>query len=48
MDVNDLVDVVANAAEPDDGIGDGILYQWQFSADNNNWDDIIAGIDPTY
>ena len=43
MDVNDLVDVVANAAEPDDGIGDGIVYQWQFSADNNNWDDIIAG-----
>ena len=43
MDVNDLVDIVANAAEPDDGIGDGIEYQWQFSADNNNWDDIIAG-----
>ena len=43
VDVNDLVDVVANAAEPDDGIGDGIAYQWQFSADNNNWDDIVAG-----
>ena len=37
------MDVVANAAEPDDGIGDGIAYQWQFSADNNNWDDIVAG-----
>ncbi|MDB4227388.1 hypothetical protein N9799_01110 [Flavobacteriaceae bacterium] len=43
VDVNDLANIIANAAEPDDGIGDGIAYQWQFSADNLNWDDITAG-----
>ena len=43
VDVNDLVNIVANNVETDDGANDGINYQWQFSVDNNNWDDIIAG-----
>ncbi len=42
-DVNDLLDIIVNAVETDDGDGDGINYQWQFSADNLNWDDIIVG-----
>ena len=43
VDVNDLFDIVVNAVETDDGVNDGINYQWQFSVDNNNWDDVIAG-----
>ena len=43
VDVADLANIVANAPETDDGIGDGISYQWQFSSDNLNWDDITAG-----
>ena len=43
VDVADLVNIVANSPETDDGIGDGIAYHWQFSSDNLNWDDITAG-----
>ena len=43
IDVTDLVAIVATNVETDDGTGDGIFYQWQFSVDNTNWDDIIAG-----
>ena len=43
IDVADLVPIVATNVETDDGTGDGIIYQWQFSVDNVNWDDIIAG-----
>ncbi|MGA0317018.1 MAG: PKD domain-containing protein [Flavobacteriaceae bacterium] len=43
VDVNDLFDIIVNAVETDDGDGDGINYQWQFSVDNLNWDDIIIG-----
>ena len=43
VDINDLSNIVANGSEPDDGVGDGVAFQWQFSADNNNWDDVIAG-----
>ena len=42
----DLVNIVANAVEPDDGPADGISYQWQFSADNANWDDVTAAARP--
>ena len=45
VDVNDLVNIVANNVETDDGVNDGVNYQWQFSVDNNNWDDIIVGKD---
>ena len=38
-----MFDIIVNGTEPDDGVGDGINYQWQFSVDNNNWDDVIAG-----
>ena len=43
VDVADLINIVANSPETDDGIGDGIAYQWQFSSDNLNWDDITVG-----
>ena len=43
VNLADLVNIVANGVESDDGNFDGINYQWQFSVDNNNWDDIVVG-----
>ena len=39
----DLAAIVATGVETDDGVNDGIFYQWQFSVDNTNWDDILNG-----
>ena len=39
----DLANIVATNVETDDGANDGIFYQWQFSVDNTNWDDILNG-----
>ena len=46
VNVADLVNIVATGVETDDGVNDGISYQWQFSVDNINWDDVTAGARP--
>ena len=38
----DLANIVATAVEADRGVGDAIIYQWQFSVDNNIWYDVLT------
>ena len=40
--VGDLVNIVATGVETDRGTGDAVIYQWQFSADNNIWYNVLT------
>ena len=36
------MNIVATGVETDRGTGDAVIYQWQFSADNNIWYNVLT------